>query len=633
MPDAASRLPARPSLEHLRKQAKDELRRMRETNPGARLADAQYAIARHYGFESWPRLVRHVGLIQSAERLAPFAELARDLFDGYFGDSGALERLGAWFGDSYSNAQRMERVRDRIDGLHRATPEPSLGDVRTVVARQFGFDTWVDLEGSFDRPADRRSALALRSTTAPFYRIDELRRTIMVRPPIADRDWDVIFAVMEEHGLTGISTPAIPNSAMQRLARLDFVTTLHFDGARTLTDEGLLHVARMPQLEHIDLSGWHSPITDRGLEAFAGLENLRTLSMCWPQRITDAGVAHLAHCQNLESVNLMGTPTGDGAIRALRGKPGLHKLKTGKLVTDAGISLLHEFPAFKLAQEPALRHGLMDFGAETNDLMLDGPFTDAGLAELDGLDGLFGLNFFWHTPALTSAGLAGLGALPSLRFLGCDGKRCDDLAMMHIAAIPQLRVLMAQGTIATDAGFIALSRSPSIEYIWGRECPFLTSRGFTALASMPSLKGLAVSCLQVDDAGLSALPDFPALTDLLPMDVNDDGFVHVGRCTKLERLWCMYCRDTGDQATSHIAPLALKLYYAGKTRITDESLRILGSMHSLEKVELWEIAGITDAGIAALASLPRLRELSIEGSPNVTRTGLGMLPDRVRINA
>jgi hypothetical protein len=94
----------------------------------------------------------------------------------------------------------------------------------------------------------------------------------------------------------------------------------------------------------------------------------------------------------------------------------------------------------------------------------------------------------------------------------------------------------------------------------------------------------------------------------------------------------MYCRDTGDIATSHIAQLPLKLYYAGKTRITDRSLEILGSMKSLETIELWEIGAITDHGIAALASLPNLRELKVEGSPNVTQSGLRQMPERVRVN-
>lgn len=142
-----------------------------------------------------------------------------------------------------------------------------------------------------------------------------------------------------------------------------------------------------------------------------------------------------------------------------------------------------------------------------------------------------------------------------------------------------------------------------------------------------------MSCKNVDDAALSTLPHFPALRELMPMDVSDEGFRHVGRCEELEALWCMYCRDTTDIATGHISRLSrLKSYYAGKTRITDKTLEILGRMPSLERLEFWEIAGITDAGVTVLAGLPRLREISIYSSPGVTRAAVAMFPSTVRVN-
>ena len=39
-------------------------------------------------------------------------------------------------------------------------------------------------------------------------------------------------------------------------------------------------------------------------------------------------------------------------------------------------------------------------------------------------------------------------------------------------------------TVATDDGFVALSRSRTLEYLWGRECPNLHGRGFAALATL-----------------------------------------------------------------------------------------------------------------------------------------------------
>ena len=293
--------------------------------------------------------------------------------------------------------------------------------------------------------------------------------------------------------------------------------------------------------------------------------------------------------------------------------------------------MLHEFPVFKTWRGGDLKYSLTSPDAEPNHLLLDGPFTDSGLASLAGLDGLFGLSLFWHVSALRSAGLKSLANLPNLGFLGCEGNLCNDEAMRHIGAMPRLRMLMAQGTVAGDEGFEALSRSQTIEYIWGRECPNLGGRGFAAMATIPALRGLAVSCKNVDDQGLSALPRFSALRELMPMDVPDDGFRHVGRCERLESLVLMYCRETTDLATEHIAGLQnLKKYFASYTKITDRSMLILSRMQSLERISFYGCAGVTNAGVVALAGLPRLREVEISG-PKITRECAAAFPASVRV--
>ncbi|HEY7306909.1 MAG TPA: ankyrin repeat domain-containing protein [Bryobacteraceae bacterium] len=78
-------LPAKPNLEYLKKQAKDLLRnfhqhdaaaveRLRSLAPGAaedpKLADAQYATAREYGFATWQRLKEHVESLALARQPA-----------------------------------------------------------------------------------------------------------------------------------------------------------------------------------------------------------------------------------------------------------------------------------------------------------------------------------------------------------------------------------------------------------------------------------------------------------------------------------------------------------------------------------------------------------------------------------
>lgn len=70
-------LPARPSLAWLRKRAKSQLKTLRQAHPGARLADAQLALAREHGFSSWRALVAAVETPRpvDAELIARFLQL------------------------------------------------------------------------------------------------------------------------------------------------------------------------------------------------------------------------------------------------------------------------------------------------------------------------------------------------------------------------------------------------------------------------------------------------------------------------------------------------------------------------------------------------------------------------------
>jgi hypothetical protein len=307
----------------------------------------------------------------------------------------------------------------------------------------------------------------------------------------------------------------------------------------------------------------------------------------------------------------------------------LHRFMSGARVTDEGIPLLHGFPVFKEWKDGDVQLELLSPDAQPNHLGLRGSFTDRGLASLVGLDGLFALDVDDASLAITPAGFGPLARLPRLARLACEA---TDATMSHIAALPVLRFLSVQDTPAGDDGFVALSRSQSIEAIWGRRCHNLQRRGFQSLAKMPALRSLSVSCKNVDDAGVAALPSFPALRELMPMDIPDEGYRHIGKCTELDRLILMYCRDTGDVATSHIVGLPrLRRYFASYTQITDRTPELLSAMVALEEIELQACPGVTNAGIASLAWAPRLRRLHLSGMQNATTDSIKGFPPTVDV--
>ena len=396
-----------------------------------------------------------------------YEQLARDWAQAYAsGEPAALQRLNTHYGRESTSADVRAEVWRRVRTVREAKGAAQafgIDDARDLVARDAGFGGWKAFSSAVTSGAPRGA----------FYTIDAAGTRIRPTRTPTDAEWDLLIDEAAARRLTALdANGAITDRALARLAALDHITSLSLGGSRQLTDEGLRHLARMPQLEHLELSEYPGGrITDRGLAVLRHLPRLRRFEMAWQSGVSDEGVANLRFCEELDSVDLMGTATGDAAIAALRGKERLHRLKTGKLVTDAGVDLLGDLPLFSTPFTGETAHSLMKAEGGPNHLLLDGPVTGRGVARLVSLRGLSSLGFFWHVSALTPSDLSPLTSMANLQFLGCGGELCDDLAMRHISAVPNLKMLMAQGTVATDEGFISLSRSRTLEDLVGSRVP------------------------------------------------------------------------------------------------------------------------------------------------------------------
>jgi ankyrin repeat protein len=158
-------LPAAPSLEQLRKQAKDLLRAHRAGDPEAvarvaahapadlspdeplKLAGAQLVLAREHGFASWPRLRAYV------ERVAAHGP---GLQHAYHEDLEYYE--GRAFG---LHASAQDGTPGAVAAFERWKAPVTDGGARAVVARAHGFASWGAL---------RRHVAALREAGEPFAR-------------------------------------------------------------------------------------------------------------------------------------------------------------------------------------------------------------------------------------------------------------------------------------------------------------------------------------------------------------------------------------------------------------------------------------------------------------------------------
>jgi ankyrin repeat protein len=132
-------LPAAPSLEQLRKQAKELVRERRADPAPLRLSDAQREIACEYGFASWPRLKAYV------ERVTAHGPgLTHAFVDdvGYYEDR--ADGLRSVVASGLENGIAVVRAHhpalaDASDAEIRAI---SSADARLVLAREHGFASW-----------------------------------------------------------------------------------------------------------------------------------------------------------------------------------------------------------------------------------------------------------------------------------------------------------------------------------------------------------------------------------------------------------------------------------------------------------------------------------------------------------
>jgi ankyrin repeat protein len=151
-------LPAGPSLEQLRKQAKDRVRERRVGSEPLRLSDAQLALAREYGFPSWPRLKAYVERVT-----ANGPGLAHAFVDeiGYYEDRAeglrSVVESGLESGIAIVRAHHAALAEASDSEVRALSP----AEARLVLAREHGFASWA---------AFRRHVSELAESGEPFRR-------------------------------------------------------------------------------------------------------------------------------------------------------------------------------------------------------------------------------------------------------------------------------------------------------------------------------------------------------------------------------------------------------------------------------------------------------------------------------
>ncbi|MGH9349442.1 MAG: hypothetical protein ACRD26_19500 [Vicinamibacterales bacterium] len=489
---------------------------------------------------------------------------------------------------AYHAGDAGARARWRADPSAGSTTGARLRDAQRVIARENGLPSWDALRRHV------QSVLHNRADAGEEALVHAVTLRERLTPEVAQR--------LTEQRVTAVKIEAsVPPDSLEHLSAVATLRRIDLSGRGDLVDEDLAFIEAMPWLTAVSLAGCRS--------------------------IRDAGVAYLRRHEWLEDVNLQWTGAGDEAVASLAEKPALHCVVLGRHLTDAGAARLRDFPALRTAgRVPAA------LAVGTSPAL-----TDHALAWFGDLDGVATLDLSgWHDGSTnyTPRGVAHLQRMAALETLCFRGDLATDAVLPEIARIPRLRELQCQDIVAGDDGFAALGQCAHLENIWGRWCHGITDRGFARLGRLPRLRRLCVGGRGVSDDAMASLVDAPALTELWPFLFGDAAFRSIARMPRLDTLVNMYNRDTTDAATRCLRHHPrLVDYRAFGTQITDESLRVLADLSTLETLRFENCAGITDAGLRELARLQRLRCLSVESCVNVTGTWAGALPATVEASS
>ena len=241
--------------------------------------------------------------------------------------------------------------------------------------------------------------------------------------------------------------------------------------------------------------------------------------------------------------------------------------------------------------------GIKDVDALTHlrlALTNDRRFSDADLKPLGSLTKLEMLEV-GDFSQITDTGMAYLGDLRSLRFLGLDNTRITDAGLKHLANLDRIQDLSLLGTRVSD---------------------------LRPLEKMTGLKKLDLIGTLVDDASLKTLAHFGRLEELglTYTQVHGEGLSRLTSCRNL-RLLSLGSTLITDTCLKHIAAVSqLESLYLERTAVTDKGIDSLCRLSNLRRLALTD-DDVTDAGLKKLSVLTHLQDLQVDGT-KVTPHGI-----------
>ena len=293
-----------------------------------------------------------------------------------------------------------------------------------------------------------------------------------------------------------------------------------------------------------------SNVGEADVELIGGLSKLQKLQFENYRTLNDETVAKLAKLQNLTSLSI-----------------------TNTVITDATVDfIVSAFP--KLTE--------LDLSSNTN--MTPGALDK--IAKLAGLKTLILVQNRFNEISTLS-----LEDLKQLKVLDLRGNmEAGNLSMEVVAGLPELTAFKHRSNIVSDDGMEKFATASKLESLLIQDF-LITGQSGQHLAKLTKLKQLEIfRCQAFDSQGVLALKGmgFERLT-LRGLPAVDDSAMDV-------------LKDL---------PKLKKLFLHELDSVSDNGLKNLASLQSLELLDVWSVSQLTDASMDVIAKLPNLRELSL----------------------
>ncbi len=243
--------------------------------------------------------------------------------------------------------------------------------------------------------------------------------------------------------------------------------------------------------------------------------------------------------------------------------------------------------------DPAVETAVKSFPNLTDlDLSSNTNMTNGVLKVICELDKLERLTLVQNR--FNDLGTSHLAKLKSLRALDLRGNmEAGDMTMEILGGLPALTALKHRATTVTDFGMEYLAQSKTLDSLLIQDFA-ITSQAGQSLANIEKLAQLEIfRCQGFGSEGVLAL-----------------------KGKNLNRLMLRDLPMIDDQAMEVLTelPELKRLYLHELASISDDGLKNLESVKSLEVLDIWAVPQMADATVDVIATLPNLKELSIRST-------------------